>query len=31
MLDLGDVQAGTYTLRAACTYGTYVKKLVVNR
>jgi hypothetical protein len=31
MLDLGDVQAGTYTVRAECTYGTYVKKLVVAR
>jgi len=31
MLDLGDVPAGTYTVRAECTFGTYVKKVVVAR
>jgi len=31
MLDLGDVPAGTYTVRAECTYGTYVRKVVVAR
>lgn len=31
MLDLGDVQAGAYSLRAECTYGTYTKKVIVTR
>ncbi|MBM3919475.1 MAG: T9SS type A sorting domain-containing protein [Sphingomonadales bacterium] len=31
MLDLDDVQAGIYTVRAECSYGTYVKKVVVAR
>ncbi len=31
ILDLGDVQAGTYTVRAECSFGTYVRKVVVAR